>query len=293
MRGAPTEAGGRHIAIGDTRLYVAERGRGYPLILLHGGPGLDHHEFGDYLDPLGGEYRLILADLRSQGLSDRALEVTWPLRQMVADVGALARAMGLREYAVLGHSYGAFVALWHAVEFPGEAARTIVSSGVPSTRYLAGVAQNLETFEPEHLRERVRASWEREASVRSSEDVASVMHDQMPFHFADPLDARIADYEERTAAAVYSPDVLRSFAARGYGGIEVEDRLGTVTQPVLALAGRHDRICPVEAAEAIARGVPDGELVVFERSGHMTFVEETEAYIAAVRRFLRDTRRTE
>jgi proline iminopeptidase len=42
----------------------------------------------------------------------------------------------------------------------------------------------------------------------------------------------------------------------------------------------------VEAAEVIARGIPDAELVVFERSGHMTFVEEPDAYVAAVRRFV-------
>ena len=42
----------------------------------------------------------------------------------------------------------------------------------------------------------------------------------------------------------------------------------------------------VQAAEATAAGIPDSELVVFERSGHMTFVEEPERYVAAVRSFL-------
>jgi proline iminopeptidase len=81
--------------------------------------------------------------------------------------------------------------------------------------------------------------------------------------------------------------VLRHFASEEYGGIEVEDRLGDATQPVLVLAGRHDRTCSVEAARAIAEGVWRGELVVFESSGHMTFVEENEAYIRTVRDFLR------
>ena len=55
---------------------------------------------------------------------------------------------------------------------------------------------------------------------------------------------------------------------------------------MLVLAGRHDRTCSVEAAEAMAAGIPRAELVVFERSGHFTFAEEPEAYVAAVRRFL-------
>ena len=80
--------------------------------------------------------------------------------------------------------------------------------------------------------------------------------------------------------------MLRVAATEGYGDIEVEDRLGDVRHPVLVIGGRHDRTCSVEAAEAIARGVPDAELVLLERSGHMTFVEEPDAYLDAVRRFL-------
>jgi len=188
---------------------------------------------------------------------------------------------------VLGHSYGAFVVLQHAVDFPGDAAQTIVSSGIPSARFLEHVAHNLAAFEPVELRERVAGSWDRERFVRTPEEVAELLHDQLPFHFADPRDPRIEEYERRTAGSIYSPDVLRRFASEEYGAIEVEDRLRDVTQPTLVLAGRHDRVCSVEAARAIAEGVQRGELVVFESSGHTTFVEEDEAYIRSVRRFLR------
>jgi proline iminopeptidase len=287
MTTSDTETGAHYVEIGDTRLYVVERGDGYPLLVFHGGPGLDHHEFGDYLDALADEYRLILVDQRSNGRSDRAPEETCTLQQMAADVGSLAQAMNLGQYAVLGHSYGAFVVLQHAVDLPGDAAQTIVSSGIPSARFLEHVDQNLSAFEPVELRERVTDSWEREKSVRTQNEVAELLHDQLPFHFADPQDPRIEEYERRTAKSIYSPDVLRRFASEDYGGIEVEDRLGDVTQPVLALAGRHDRVCSVEAARAIAQGVRQGELVVFESSGHMTFVEENGAYIRTVRDFLK------
>jgi proline iminopeptidase len=279
---------GRHLDVGDTRLWVVERGRpdGVPLLVLHGGPGLDHHEFADYLDPLGDLVRLVLVDLRAQGRSDRDSDPsTWTIDQMAHDVDALGRALGSR-YAVLGHSFGAFVALAHAVELPGAAAATIVSCGVPSFGWLDGVEANLAAFEPEHLREQVAASWAREETVATPEEFAELMHDQEPFHFADPLDPRIPDYQRRTAGTVYAPDVLRAMAASGYGGLDVEDRLGAVTQPLLALAGRHDRTCPADAAGVIAAGVPTGRAVVFERSGHMPFVEEQDAYLDAVRGFL-------
>jgi proline iminopeptidase len=276
------------VDIGDTRLHVEERGAGdRALIALHGGPGLDHTMFGDWLDPLGDEHRLLLVDERSQGRSDPAPPETWTLDQYARDVDALATALGLERYAVLGHSFGAFIALQHAVDFAGRPTATIVSSGVPSERLLLGhVEAQLAAFEPVELREQVTASWAREAEARTPEDVGALLADQLPFHFADPRDPRIADIRAAMADAAYAPDVLRAAATDGYGHIEVEDRLAAVTHPVLVLAGRHDRTCSVEAATAIADGVPGARLVVLEHSGHMTFAEEPEAYVGAVRDFL-------
>jgi len=178
------------------------------------------------------------------------------------------------------------VVLQHAVDFPGDAAQTIISSGVPASRFLAYVERSLETFEPVELREQVAASWAREKTVRTREECDQLLHEQLPFHFADPRDPRIPSFERETAGCVSSPDVIRTFANAEYGGIDVEDRLGEIPQSVLVLAGRHDRTCSVEAAEVIARGVRSAELVVFEKSGHMTYVEENERYLNVVRDFL-------
>ncbi len=285
---------GRSVPIDDCSLWVVERGPvdGFPLIVVHGGPGLDHHEFGDYLDPLTDDgIRLVFMDLRANGRSDRTPTTTWTLERHAQDVIMLGLNMRLGRYGVLGHSYGAFVALQNAVDYPGQAAATIVSGGIPSVRFLDGVGAALEAFEPAELRDQVLASWDREATVQTQEDVASLMHDQWPFHFADPSDPRIAEYEQRSAETVFSPDVLRHLATANDGGIDVEARLQEVTQPVLLLAGRHDRVCPVTAAERMAQLLPNNELHVFEDSAHMMFVEQTIEYVETVRAFLAPTHR--
>ena len=275
------------VDVGDTRLFVEERGTGdIALIALHGGPGLDHTTFGAWLDPLGDVCRLLLVDERAQGRSEPAAPETWTLTQHARDVDALATALDLERYVVLGHSFGSFIALQHAVDFAGRPSGTVVSSGIPSERFLAHVEEQLASFEPVELRAQVTSSWAREAEARSPEDVAQLFAEQLPFHFADPRDPRIAEMRAAMADARYAPDVLRAAATEGYGHIEVEDRLAGVTHPVLVLAGRHDRTCSLPAAEAIARGIPGAELVVLEHSGHMTFVEEPDAYRAALRQFL-------
>jgi proline iminopeptidase len=242
--------------------------------------------FGTYLDALGDICRLLLVDERGTGRSAASSPETWTIERQAADVEVLASELGLERYAVLGHSYGAFLALQHAVDFPGKPAATIVSSGLPDARYLERVAEQLAAFEPVELREQVTQSWAREAHAQTQQEVASLLADQLPFHFADPRDPRIEELVAAMGDAIYGPEVLRAAANGDYGHIAVEDRLGDVTHPVLVLAGRHDRTCSPEAAEAMAAALPDAQLVVFEHSGHMTFVEENAGYVAAVRTFL-------
>lgn len=280
---------GRSIGIDDTSLWVVERGpiEGFPLIVLHGGPGLDHHAFGTYLDPLTDRgVRLVLVDMRAQGRSAPCDAATWTLERHAQDIIMLARSLRLGRYAVLGHSYGAFVTLQNAVDYPGMTAGSIVVAGIAGSRWLDRIEPNLLAFRPESLRSRVAASWAREADVTTDEEFASVMRDQWPFHFADPEDARIAEYEDQVAGTVFSPSVLRHLATTGYGGIDVEDRLAEVRAPVLVVAGRHDRTCVVEASEAMAREIPGARLEVFEASGHLTFVEEPERFASVVGSFI-------
>src|SRR4051812_11245629 len=168
---------GRLVEIGDTQLYVEERGQGFPLLVLHGGPGLDHTMFGSQLDPLTDALQLVLVDQRAQGRSARDSDpATWTLSHMAADISALAAALGHDRYAVLGHSFGAMVALQHAVDFSGRPVASIISSGVPSERLLMShVEASIAAFEPADLREQIAESWEREATAATDADVLALL----------------------------------------------------------------------------------------------------------------------
>src|SRR5438105_804313 len=97
-------------------MFVEEVGSGLPLIVLHGGPGLDHTMFRPWLDPLGDELRLLYVDERGQGRSERVDPETLSLEVFARDVDLLAEALGLDRFALLGHSFGAIVTTWHATE---------------------------------------------------------------------------------------------------------------------------------------------------------------------------------
>jgi proline iminopeptidase len=260
---------------------VEEHGHGYPLLLLHGGPGLDHHELRPWLDPLGGAgFRMLYVDLRGQGRSPRVDPETLSIQVFARDVDRVARALALDTYALYGHSFGAIVALCHALEH-GSASHYVVSAGAASAeRLMEDVEREIDRFEPAAMRDQIRRSWDAERAVATVAQAREVMESQMPFHFFEMGDAYRA-FTERDDT-VYAPEVLAHFARNGYGGFEWLDRLRWVSRPMLVIAGRHDRTCTAAHAEEIAAEV-GARLVVVERAAHMGFVEQPKAYLGAIR----------
>jgi pimeloyl-ACP methyl ester carboxylesterase len=202
----------------------------YPLIVMHGGPGLDHTEMHPWLDPLSDTFHLLYMDLRGQGRSERVDPTTLTLETFAGDVGRLADALGLERYAVLGHSFGAFVALAHAVEcglpalnLKGTATHYIISSGSASmSKSMPEIEANLAAFEPVELREQVTQSWALEPEVKTQEDAARLMEMQMPFHFARVDSEGHRRYQEHGDQVIYAPEVLAHFSEAGYS-IEYEE----------------------------------------------------------------------
>jgi proline iminopeptidase len=265
-------------------MFVAEVGEGFPLIVLHGGPGMDHSMFRPWLDPLGDEFRMLYVDERGQGRSERVEPATLSLEVFARDVDLLAEALELDRFALLGHSFGAIITTWHATEL-GTAAAYVISGGADASEpMLADVEASLEA-----LGEAGRAiadSWETEQDVQTDEELAELMRVQMPFHFqGEPPPG----YGEDT---VYSPEVLRYFARIGYGDFDYRPRLGAVRSPTLVVVGEHDRTTTVRAARALHDGIDGSELVVIPGVGHMSLVEAQEPYLDAVRTFLRRASRT-
>src|SRR5215469_658857 len=109
------------IAIDGVNIYVLPIGAesNYPLFVLHGGPGLDHTEMFPWYNSLSDRFRLLYVDERGQGRSQRVDPATLTLNRFAQDITDLAAALNLREYAILGHSFGSFIALAHAIEQGG------------------------------------------------------------------------------------------------------------------------------------------------------------------------------
>jgi proline iminopeptidase len=249
-----------------------------PLIVLHGGPGLDHTHLRPWLDPLGDIFRLIYVDERGQGRSERVDPATLSLDVFARDVDLLADALELDRFALLGHSFGAIIATKHAIEL-GTADGYVISGGGDSSDQLdADVQASLEAMG--EAGEPIAESWEWEKTVKTPEDCAELMRIQMPFHFAGEPPP---DFAKDT---VYVPEVLRHFSNAGYGDFDYVPDLARVTKPTLVLVGEADRVTTPRAARVLHEEIPRSELAVLDGAGHMSMIESPDAYLAVVKRFL-------
>lgn len=277
-----------NISIDGASIFVLPIGEEnkYPLFVIHGGPGLDHTEMSPWLDSLSDTFRLLYIDLRGQGRSQRVDPATLSLSRFALDVTKLAEALNLREYAVLGHSYGSFVTLAHAIEQGGASHYVLSGCTASFTKTGPEIQHNLEVFEPVELREQVTRSWALEPQAKTQQDVAHLMEMQMPFHFATTQSDAYRRYMEVEAQgrAIYSPEVLAYFAANEYA-IEYEDQLGKITKPTLVMTGAYDRTCTPRASRDLHAGIPGSELVIVPDAGHMTFIEQPDIYFPAMRAF--------
>jgi proline iminopeptidase len=259
------------------KLKVEELGSGLPLIVLHGGPGMDHTMFRPYLDALGDEFRLLYVDERGQGRSERVDPATLSLEVFARDVDLLAEALELGPFALLGHSFGAIITTYHATEL-GTATAYVISGGGESSAALdRDVEESLAALGDDGAE--IAESWELEKTVTSEDELKRLMEMQAPFHFHGPPQDAFKD-------TVYSPDVLRHFANAGYGDFDYTSKLGKVSKPTLVIVGEHDATTTPRAASVLASGIPNAQLEIVPGAGHMSYVEATDDYIARVRRFL-------
>jgi pimeloyl-ACP methyl ester carboxylesterase len=260
-------------------LFVEELGDGFPLVVLHGGPGMDHTMFRPYLDPLSDEFRVLYVDERGQGRSDRVDPASLSLEVFAHDVDLLAESLGLERFALLGHSFGAIISTWHAINRGTADAYVISGGGDSSEKLTADVAASLEAMGEAGVP--IAQSWENEKTVRTEEELHELARVQMPFHFAGEPPPGYGD------DTIGSPDVLRHFANAGYGDFDYTPDLGRVSKPTLVVVGEEDRTTTTRAASVLHEGIEGSELVVIAGVGHMSFVEAQDAYLDAVRNFLR------
>lgn len=284
------------IPVGNAELYSREVGQGRAIIVLHGGPDFDHSYLLPELDRLADSFHLIYYDQRGRGRSaNRVQPEDVTLASDIADLEKVRQYFHLDSVALLGHSWGAVLALEYARRYPEHVSHLILMNPGPAS---AGDYQQLrkEWLEkrPDDM-ERRKAIAATAAYQNGDPDAVMAYY---RIHFKPAL-ARPEDYEKiiaRLRASFTKEGILKARAIEArlmnetwsLPEFDLLPKLKSLKIPTLVISGDHEFI-PTAAAEHIAQAIPNARMVTLKNCGHFSYLESPIAVREEIDGFFRAT----
>jgi 3-oxoadipate enol-lactonase len=258
------------IQTGKVRLKVVERGKGTPLVLVHGYP-LDHSMWQHQIDGLSDFCRVIAPDLRGFGASEVSTG-TVTMEQLADDVAALLDVLKVNDPIVFcGLSMGGYVAWQFALRHRARLAKLVLCD----TRAVAD--------SPEAAAGRLKT-----AEKVLAEGAGVAAEALIPKLFAPVTYKQKSRVVELTRQVILQtkPDgvaaALRGMAQRP----DITAQLGKIDVPALLICGQHDGISPPSEMRQIAAQMSHARFMEIADAGHMAPLEQSVAVNAAIREFL-------
>jgi len=266
-------------------LSFERRGTG-PLLVCHpGGPGGSAAEFRDFAG-LDDTFELVLLSPRGSHGSDPADD--YALSSYVRDLEALREHLGVEQLDLLGFSHGGTVAIAYAAAFGsrirrlllvdtlavwGDESQAAMNEGVEKRRdqpWFAAAAQAIEE--------------EQAGEFSSVEELIANVQRQAPLYF------HRWEGNEKIGRELFADfaqsEPLHYFNTVEFQNFDLRPKLRTIEAPTLVVVGDDDMICGPVCADAIVRELPDARVVTIRDSGHFVYVEQPEAFRAALTDFL-------
>jgi proline iminopeptidase len=279
----PPENGKVFDASGVSLYYeVLGGGSGTPLVVANGGPGFDHVyvHVSDVWNRLGAERPVVLYDQRGNGRSG-ALKAgqSCTLADQIADLEALRAHLGYAKIDLLGHSWGGYLAMAYAARHPERIERlVIVDSAAP--KWSDTLFLFKEVF-PEGVERQDALSFADTLGDAAAGDKSLQEYMAMLFYAPEHRDAFLAlspgfRYTRKVNEAV-NADLAR---------FDLNPELPKFHFPTLVVTGRYDMNVAPATAYRIHKAIPGSKFVVFERSGHLPYFEEPEAFLKVLGDFL-------
>lgn len=272
-----------HRSINGVHLFCKAIGRGEPIVVVHGGPGMDHTYFLPQLKELAETHRVIFFDQRASGRSSSNIDPeSVNLDAFIRDIDGVLRSYGIEKANLMGHSWGGLLAAVYAARRPESMRSLMVVEPSPASSEIQGRAQPRLTKEDEAARDAILAS----ESFANGEPSA---YEDLFRVFFGP------GFHDRTKVAELTLTFPSSFRdqsrllqqglGKDFASYDFHDELAAVKCPTLIVAGdASDNL--VEGTQAIHRAIGGSMLVEMGDCGHFPFVEQPEEFFAIVREFL-------
>lgn len=274
--------------INGTPLYCMSIGAGIPVLILHGGPGLDHSYLLPQITKLVDPYELILFDQRGCGRSSAKVDSSaMNLESLIEDIDGVRQAYNLEKVNLMGHSWGGLLAMFYAIRHPDRINSLILIATTPASSKLRDESFRIMA---EHTS---RADSIEESTIAESELFKRREPKTMARYFR--ILFRGAFYN-RALAESLNFDFPRDYGARSrlmqylskdtaLKSYDISQQLGVLRCPVLIIGGDRD-FSPPQANEQIHSHIENSHLVTLKDCGHFPYIDAPVQFFPLVRDFL-------
>lgn len=251
--------------VNGQRIYFQDSGGDGPPVVLAHGFLMDRSMFEPQIDALGGDYRLITWDARGFGQTEFD-SLPFSFWDLARDCLGLLDRLDIDRGVLGGMSQGGFIALRAALLAPERVRALILLDSQAGT----------EDPEAVLLYQGMLDEWVKEGP---SDEIATFVADLI---LDDPDEKRrwIATWRARPKELMREPG--RCLLERD----DITDRLGEIACPALVVHGTSDTAISMDAAEALAAGLPGARDVVKVPGAHAANLTRPEPVNQAIRTFL-------
>jgi proline iminopeptidase len=269
-----------------TAIRLTEFGSGPLLIVAHGGPSLGRRYLVNALLPLARTHHVVIYDQRGAGESGTGPSPEFAYAQLLDDIGSLATVLGEERFALLGHSWGAMLALSYAVREPARVTRLVlVSPTEPGRRFSALQAQRLAARTTPADSAAMRAAFAATPFVDGTVEGADAVFRAMYRPWFGVADSVVNLTVGLARAPVERARAMGAMVTRRANGTARWGDLPGLATPVLLIHGDEDPV-PVEISVEMARILPNAALVRLPGVGHFPTLERPDRVLQAITRFL-------
>ena len=278
----------QHVSANGVSIWTATQGCGPPVVLCHGGPGIY-----DYLGPVAAMIDDVATVHRyDQRGCGRSQDVgPYDVATFVDDLDALRAYWGYEAWTIIGHSWGAHLALMYAIQYPERTARLVYLSGTGiDPAWHQDYRRNREAKLLPAERQRFRLLNTQRLTARGEELERIEEEESSLLGRTELYDVtRLNDVARFDRFPINHS--LNSALNAENNHMEEAGRLGSkvsqVRAPTLVLDGEGDPR-PRWARAQVAQLIPNSRHVTIARAGHEPWIEQPEATARALRDFLID-----
>ncbi len=262
------------------KIYYRTVGIGKPLVIVHGGLGIDHRYLYAWFLPLSKYFKLVFVDLPGNGMSAQIKSNDPFSIERLADTLEVLRKNIIKDKIfLLGHSYGGFVSAVYAIRNPETLRKLVVVGGaldLPSQNN--GALEIASNALPSKSRRVLNEP------VKCDEDFRRFISHAMPLYFFDMKN--VCKFNQKNKS-MYRFQAYKRGEGERYKLKHYRELYSKIKAPSLILDGKHDIIEGSLSSLKFRKSVKLCEHYVFKKSGHFPFVEEQALFLKKVREFLK------